>query len=296
MIDYDPHDWWSHFFDIKGSMVREITGRVLSCVAWSAIVVAVSKSVAPDIGIPSTLHSLVGLALGLLLVFRTNASYDRFWEGRRMWGAIVNESRNLTRLTAVHLAPEPALRDAITGWTAAFAYASMNLLREKKGIGPAASRLPAEEVAAVVAAEHVPLAIATRITAKLVEARDRGLVSDIVLQMLDQNVQQLIDYLGACERIARTPLPFAYMVHVRRALILYCFGLPFALVREFGWWTVFDTLVIAYVFFGIEEIGVEIENPFGHDDNDLPLEAICATIERNVTALPAAPADAPDAA
>jgi putative membrane protein len=102
---------------------------------------------------------------------------------------------------------------------------------------------------------------------------------------LDQNVQLLIDYLGGCERIHKTPLPFAYVVHLRRALILYCFTLPFALVESFGWGTILDTLLVAYVFFGIEEIGVEIENPFGQDDNDLPLERICATIEQNLQAL-----------
>src|SRR5882724_10694694 len=103
MIDYDAHNWRSHLLDIKGSMVREIIGRVLLCVVWSALVVAFSEFVSPEIGIPSTVHSLVGTALGLLLVFRTNASYDRFWEGRRMWGSIINESRNLARGACVHL-------------------------------------------------------------------------------------------------------------------------------------------------------------------------------------------------
>ncbi len=102
---------------------------------------------------------------------------------------------------------------------------------------------------------------------------------------LDQNVQLLIDSLGACERIRKTPLPFAYVVHLRRALILYCFTLPFALVESFGWGTILATLLVAYIFFGIEEIGVEIEDPFGQDDNDLPLDRICATIEQNLIAL-----------
>jgi putative membrane protein len=102
------------------------------------------------------------------------------------------------------------------------------------------------------------------------------------MMTLDNNVQLLIDYIGACERIHKTPLPFAYVVHLRRALILYCLTLPFALIESYGWSTVIDTLLIAYILFGIEEIGVEIEDPFGKDDNDLPLEQICATIERNL--------------
>ncbi|HEU4535955.1 MAG TPA: bestrophin family ion channel, partial [Polyangiaceae bacterium] len=111
---------------------------------------------------------------------------------------------------------------------------------------------------------------------------------------LDQNVQLLIDYLGGCERIHKTPLPFAYMVHLRRALVLYFFTLPFAIVDQFKGLTILAIAVVSYVFFGIEEIGVEIEDPFGYDANDLPLEAICDTIRANVTAL-LPPDDAPAA-
>src|SRR5581483_1443159 len=182
-------------------------------------------------------HSLVGVALGLLLVFRTNASYDRFWEGRKLWGTIVNESRNLARSARAFLKDDPALRDEVLDWAAAFPYAAMHGLRDQRGLGPPASRLPAAEVESVLAASHVPSAVAGRITSLLATARDRGVISDIVMANIDQNVQTLIDALGGCERIHRTPIPFAYMVHLRRALILYCFTLPFALVREFGWGT-----------------------------------------------------------
>ena len=97
MIDYDPHDWWSHFWDIKGSMVREILGRVVLLTLWAAIVVVIFELLGLSIAIPLSIHGLVGVALGMLMVFRTNASYDRFWEGRKLWGGIVNESRNLAR-------------------------------------------------------------------------------------------------------------------------------------------------------------------------------------------------------
>ena len=119
-------------------------------------------------------------------------------------------------------------------------------------------------------------------TACLSEARERGAISEYVFVALDQNVQLLVNYLGACERIHGTPLPFAYMVHVRRVILLYCYSLPPALVKDFGWWTIPGTLFVAYALLGIEEIGVEIEDPFGTDDNDLPLEAFCETIRRNV--------------
>ena len=282
MVNYDPHRWLDHFFDIRGSMVREILGRVAACVVWSAVVVA-AWHYGFKVGIPSTLHALVGTALGLLLVFRTNASYDRFWEGRKLWGGIVNETRNLIRGAKAHFGGDPVLLAHLTRWTAAFPFAAMNGLRGVKGLGPAAKYLPVERVEEVTAAPHQALAIAQEMTGCLVEALQRGLISNHVLVALDQNIQLLVDYLGGCERIRKTPLPFAYVVHLRRALVMYCFTLPFALVESFGWATLLDVLLVSYVFFGIEEIGVEIEGPFGFDDNDLPLEQICDTIQRNLS-------------
>jgi putative membrane protein len=285
MIDYDPHRWMDHFFDVKGSMVREILGRVTACVAWSILVVVIHKMVFA-LGVPSTLHTLVGVAMGLLLVIRTNSSYDRFWEGRKLWGGIVNETRNMVRAARPHLVhSEPALLRELAYWTALFPYAAMNSLRNVKGLPQAFVELPPEEVAASDTAQHPALAVAGRMTECLNEARRRGCISDIVFTALDQNTQQLVDYLGGCERIRKTPLPFAYVVHLRRALVIYCFTLPFALVDQYGWGTILDVLLVSYTFFGIEEIGVEIEGPFGFDDNDLPLEQICETIKTNIVAM-----------
>jgi ion channel-forming bestrophin family protein len=284
MIHYDPHKWLDHFFDIRGSLVREIFLRVTLCMVWTTGVVTIHFLWFP-LQISSLLHSLVGLALGLLLVFRTNASYDRFWEGRKLWGGIVNETRNLVRSAAVLLAGDRALLHELTRWTAIFPYAAARGLQGERGLGPLASALPAGEIAAVDTAQHAALAVSVRITSVLNRARTQGLISDIVFNALDQNTQQLVGYLGGCERIRKTPLPFAYVVHLRRALVLYCYTLPFALVGTYGWYTILDVFVIAYVFFGIEEIGVEIEGPFGKDDNDLPLGDICETIHRNVYAI-----------
>jgi putative membrane protein len=302
MIDYEPHRWRDHLLQIRGSMLIEISYRVFACVLVATGIVAAHMYLRP-IDVSDRPHSYVGLALGLLLVFRTNASYDRFWEGRKLWGAIVNTSRNLARASRVLLerpagddtperreAARRATRDVIR-WLACFPYATMNNLRGSRGLDVAGERLSAEERDAVLAAQHVPLAIAARISSTLRDAARDGLLTDYQHMQLDAFVAQLVDYLGACERIVKTPLPFAYVVHLRRALILYCFTLPLALVSMFGWATILVTLLIAYVLFGIEEIGVEIEDPFGDDDNDLPLEQISQTIEKNIIAF--MPADAP---
>lgn len=286
MVNYDPHDWRRHLFDIHGSMIREIFARVFTCVLWALAVVVVHYLVfvprGMSLAIPETGHSLIGAALGLLLVFRTNASYDRFWEARKQWGAIVNESRNLARGASTYLAASPKLVRELLLWTSAFAWATLHRLRGRCELGPIALSLPAAQVRDVLSEDHCPLAVSRRMTAVIIAAHQRELISDYVQISLDRNVQLLIDYMGACERIHNTPMPFAYMVHLRRALILYCFTLPFALLEPFGWGAVAGVLLIAYILYGIEEIGVEIENPFGDDENDLPLESICCSIEENL--------------
>lgn len=285
MIDYDPHQWRNHLLDLHGSTLKEILPRLLAVAAWSAGLVAIHHHVRP-IDIPSTAHGLVGVALGLLLVFRTNASYDRFWEGRKLWGGIVNESRNLARAAGVLLAGNPSLRAETLQWATVFPYAVMHKLRGSAMVQTGHETDPPEpDFGQARAAPHPALAIAYRITENIQRARKLGLIGEIQQQMIDQNVQQLVDYLGGCERIHKTPLPFAYVVHLRRALILYCITVPLALVESYGWETIFATVLITYVFFGIEEIGVEIEDPFGVDANDLPLERICDGIRKNVAAV-----------
>lgn len=291
MINYDPHEWQSHLFDVKGSMLREIMPRVAACMAFAVLITVAYEAGLKQLGVNLLVHQIVGLALGMLLVFRTNSSYDRFWEGRRMWGNIINETRNLARSAVAFLATDPARVERVIDWTIAFPYAAMNALRGQRGIGPVAARLPGDEVNATLEANHVPLAVAGRITGELRAARDAGTISDFVMTNIDQNVQLLVDYIGSCERIRSTPLPFAYMVHLRRALILYCYTLPFALVNDFGWLTIVVTGMVAFIFLGVEEIGVEIEDPFGVDENDLPLDAFCSLIERNLQPLiPTSPA------
>ena len=284
MIHYDPHKWLDHLFDIRGTLVREISYRVMACVVWAAIVLSVNTWVRP-VGIGVTIHSLVGVALGLLLVFRTNASYDRFWEGRKLWGGIVNETRNLVRMATVQLHETQDLLWELTRWTAIFPWAAMSTLRGEKSLGPAAAELEARELEELENAQHLGLHVALRMSQCLRQARERGQIGEIAHMAIDQDVHLLVDYLGGCERIRKTPLPFAYVVHLRRALIIYCYTLPFALVDLYGWWTLLDVLLVTYTFLGIEEIGVEIEGPFGCDENDLPLEAICETIHQNVYAL-----------
>jgi putative membrane protein len=284
MIHYDPHRWLDHLFDIRGSLAREISLRVGVCAIWAVAVVVFHRRVSP-VGTSMLLHSLVGTAIGLLLVFRTNASYDRYWEGRRLWGGIVNDTRNLIRGASVHLADDLTLLRTLTRWTALFPWTVANTLRDESDLGPFADELTPEQQQAVHSAQHPALFVADRMTACLLQARRQGLITDVIQAWLDSNIHHLVDCLGGCERIRKTPLPFAYVVHLRRALIIFCFTLPFALVESAGWFTILIVLFVSYTLFGIEEIGVEIEGPFGNDANDLPMQEICETIRNNVYAL-----------
>lgn len=280
MIEYDPHHWRSHFFDLKGSLVREIAYRVGVC-ALTAIAVSVAFHYHEDVAIPSTGHALIGPALALLLVFRTNTANDRYWEGRRIWGGIVNTARNLRRKASVLFASEPETAKKLVEWTIAWFWSAREHLVEIKSVGPA-SQLSDEEKARAVAAAHVPSYVASQLTAIIADARKRNVIGDIQQQMFDADVQVLIDHVGACERIDTTPLPYAYAVHLRRALLLYCMTVPFTLVSTFGEWTVLPSLIVSYVLIGIEEIGTEIEGPFGRKHNDLPLDRICTRLEANL--------------
>jgi ion channel-forming bestrophin family protein len=239
------------------------------------------------VAIPAVIHTLVGVALGLLLVFRTNASYDRFWEGRKLWGGIVNETRNLIRTAEAYLESDPASRRELACWMLAFVYASMHILRDKKSYGPMEKKLAISDLAEGLNSPHPAMYAARKASLVLQKAKMAGKISEFAQINIDQNIQLLVDYVGGCERIHKTPLPFAYVVHLRRALVLYCFTLPFALmgVFEWTWLTVLETLFLSYVYFGIEEIGVEIEDPFGGDENDLPLEKICESIHKNTQGL-----------
>jgi ion channel-forming bestrophin family protein len=280
MIDYDPHRWRT-FFHFRGTLIDHIWYRACGSLVWAIAVACVHHFWHP-LDMSELGHSLIGAALSLLLVFRTNASYDRFWEGRKLWGALVNTSRNLARVVSVHLKNDATLHDRALRLTIAFVHATMHELRGGKGLGPVASELPREEVEAWLSAVHTPTRVAQEISVVFQRAYEKKLVTDVQQMAIDHHASVLIDCVGACERIHKTPLPFAYVVHLRRAIVIYCSTLPFALLARFGWYSIAVSFIIATILFGIEEIGVEIEDPFGTDDNDLPLEAICANIERNV--------------
>lgn len=283
MIDYNPQLYWRYLVQSRGTRVERIMSRVLPLTVWAFFIEYFGFDI--PFSTTTSIVTIIGSALGFLLVFRINASNERYWEGRKLWGAMINTTRNLARAAHVHLKNDRRKQEEIVVWIIVFAYSTIEVLRKRKGIGPMARMLPSREVEWVLSTDHVPYAVATRITDLLKEARDEQEISDIIFLTMDSLVKELIDILGGCERIHYTPLPFSYMVHLRRALFVFSIALPFGIISPHWYTSVAECMLVNFIFYGIEEIGVEIEDPFGEDPNDLPLERFCETIERNLMAL-----------
>lgn len=233
------------------------------------------------------LGSLVpSLVLGLLLVFRTNTSYERFWEGRKLWGNVVNLTRNLARQMWVAIQEKyPADHEAkITAirLLPAFAIALKLHLRGEHPNSELTGLISDKQFAKLQTMNNPPLEIAFWIADYLQTQQAQHKLHPYQLAACLKALDGLVDTLGGCERILKTPIPLAYSIHLKQLLMLYCLALPFQMVDSVGWGTPFLVGLISFAVFGIEAIGIEIENPFGNDPNDLPLDAICQTMRQNI--------------
>jgi putative membrane protein len=226
--------------------------------------------------------TLMGLPLAIFLGFRNNAAYDRYWEGRKQWGELVLRSRNLARqcLSLVNDdddedgPPARMLRRAI-----AYAHALRHRLR---GSDPAADVQPwvtREEWERLHKLPNLPHALMLEMGADLQRCLLERRLDPCLAPSIDASLSAMTGVAAACERIHGTPIPFSYTLLLHRTALLYCVLLPFGLVDAIGDLTPLVTLLVAYTFFGLDALGDEIEEPFGISDHDLPLAAICRTIE-----------------
>jgi putative membrane protein len=283
MVPYDRRHWLGSLLTVRGSVIGAVSPRVLLA-ALAAAGLAWLHTHGYSIKIPIAVPALTGTVLGLLLAFRTNTGYDRFWEGRKAWGAIVNRTRNLGRQSVTSF-DDPHIRKHLATLAVAFAHAARHELRGDKDY-PEIFRLFDEETAQSLMKPPGPaLRVLSEIGSTLHQGRLDGHLDSIDQARLEEDATKLIDSIGVCQRIQKTPIPFAYAIFVRRFLLLYTLTLGFALAPVLEWWSVGAVAVISYFLYGIEQIGVEIEDPFEQGANDLDLDAICATIERNVMAL-----------
>lgn len=279
--------WFSTLIRLPDSVIPNIWKRVALCGFVGLMVSWGYGQGANWLAQPGVTNVVPSLVLGLLLVFRTNTAYDRFWEGRKSWGRIVNASRNLVRqiLVAVqtHSEQEREQQRQVIRLVAGFAIATKQHLRgepllrfEFDGV------LTEHQLDVLSGVNHPPLEIAVWVDDYLQQQRQQGNLDPFQINSLMALMSELVDALGACERILKTPVPLAYSIHLKQLLLIYCLTLPFTLVATLGWLTGIAAALVSFTMLGIEAIALDIENPFGRDRHDLPLEAICATIRRNM--------------
>ncbi len=278
--------WFRSALQLRGSVMPYVLPRALLCGLFGELIaVLYARDLA--VSIPALSGLIPNIVLGLLLVFRTNTAYERFWEGRKLWGVLTNTTRNLARQIWVNVAEknsqDRAQKSSILRLLVAFAVATKLHLRKQSFEDlMLLDLLPKDYYFKLQNTNTPPLEIAFWISSYLQKQRQRNRLTAYQLDTMQKMISMMVDALGGCERILRTPIPLAYVIHLKQLLLLYCLTLPFQLVADLQWATGPIVALITFTLLGIEEIGIEIENPFGTDANDLPLDAMCQNMLRDV--------------
>ena len=277
--------WLKITLQFKGSVIPAIYNRVLWCGLFGVFISLLHYFHLP-VSHPIFESVIPSIVLGLLLVFRTNTAYERFWEGRKSWGSLVNNVRNLARQIWVVIAEQTEEDRTEKIWAlrllVAFTVATKLHLRGESVNSELQELMSPNRFFKLKSMNNPPLEVAFWIGDYLQQQHNRDRTSDYQLVAMQNLLNNLVDNLGVCERILKTPMPIAYTIHLKQLLLIYCLLLPFQMVDKLGFWTGAIVALISFTLFGIEEIGLEIENPFGYDANDLPLDAICNTMKRNI--------------
>ena len=277
--------WLQTALQIKGSVVLRVLPRSLFC-GFFGLIVTIAFIHGHPVSLPALASLIPNIVLGLLLVFRTNTAYDRFWEGRKAWGKLVNDTRNLARQiwVAISEIDERGRAEKLEALhlLVAFSVAMKCHLRQEPLGSEIEGLIQPDYVSRLKGIQNPPLRVAFWIGDYLQLQYQRDRIEVHQLAEMHSLLNGLVDCLGACERILKTPMPLAYAIHLKQLILLYCLSLPFQMVGNLEWWTPPVVALISFTLFGIEAIGIEIENPFGRDPNDLPLDSICETMLKNI--------------
>jgi putative membrane protein len=286
MIAYNTKEWLAVFQLHKADTFRKLLPFIVFVAAFTWLVAFLEKEYFHlTEGHPleniTVMHSLIGFALAMLLVFRTNTAYDRWWEGRKLWGSLVNNSRNLAMKLAALLPDDANERTFFASAIPRFAVELMTHLRA------AATRLeldekPHPEIPDFDTSRHVPAQVAGLIAKRLQKLRSAGAVTSEDLLIMNPELISLLDICGACERIRNTPIPYSYNVFIKKFIVVYVLTLPFGIAFSLSYYAVAVVSLIFYLLASLELIAEEIEEPFGTDFNDLPMDRLCHTINKTV--------------
>lgn len=286
MILYKSNDNWfgdmSHLF--RSWTMTKIFRSVIGIGVYAAAFVWVVETYQwhDYLVMDTMMFSLLGVILSIFLGFRTNTAYDRWWEARKQWGALVNNTRNMAiYVDSMWPADDDGIRRFMARHIANFCIALAEHLRQGTDLDQLVGVSP-EERAYYETKDHIPNFIALRIYQRMAEAHRSGDINEGDYINIKAQHQSLLDILGACERIKKTPIPFSYAVYLKIFITAYGVLLPLGLESSFGWTTVPLTMLVFFALLGVELMGEEIEDPFGLDCNDLPTSSIAQTIRRNV--------------
>lgn len=286
MTSYNPKDWISFIFSIsKADTFQKLIPMMLIIGIYSGIIGFLEMEYwdLPDdshVKNISVMHSLLGFVISLLLAYRTNTAYDRWWEGRKMWGGLVNSSRNLSVKLSVILKDETDrayFRKMIPG------YAS--ILQKHLDDSDTAKQLFDDVDLEIDHHKHRPNQVAKMLFQKINDLYATKKISGDQLIILNNELQSFTDICGACERIKNTPIPYSYSAFIKKFIFIYVLTLPFAYVFILGYYVIPVVVFIFYVLASLELIAEEIEDPFGTDSNDLPTKKIAENIKKQVEEL-----------
>jgi putative membrane protein len=284
MIEYDRHNWLKAVFSLRGTALRRAGGRVLALIIYAIVIQGIYQA-ADDYNLPvqkffsldPRQHAVLGSLLGFLIVFRMNASNNRYWEGRSNWGAIINASRNLVRVGVAHTHEGAELADLVAGYVISLRRSlqgNMDML-ETDVFLPDELRKQAERFG------NPPTAVAFAISAWIEREYRNGALDPAMVRHMEDQLSKMVDAQGSCEKIRKTPLPFVYVVMIKQLILVYLLTLPFAIGNETGWWAPVVMAIVSLGLFGMEEASVETEDPFGTDENCLDMLTYTLTIARD---------------
>ncbi|HDR9000756.1 TPA: hypothetical protein QDA96_006460 [Burkholderia vietnamiensis] len=284
-----PREHWLRMLLVwNGSVLPTILPQLVLTLAISLVAVwGGGRVLGEKVPLNPTPFTLIGLTLAIFAGFRNNASYERYREGRQLWGGMLTATRTLVSQALCYgaIGDDAAARRAFVHKVVAFVYALKHQLR---GTDPAAdlrARLDDEACARIAAAHFAPVALVHELRGAFAARADAGKLAETRLWMLDARLDELVAMVSGCERIASTPIPFSYDVLLHRTIYAYCALLPFGLVDSIGAATPFVTVFVAYTLIALDAIAHAIAEPFGDGPNHLALDAIARTIERSLLEL-----------
>lgn len=284
MVTYNPKDWFKLIIQFHKSDTFRIlfpTMLLLGFITW-AICFVEKKYLSIDAPALTIFHQIAGFIISMVLVFRINTAYDRWWEGRKLWGSLINTTRNLAiKLNA--FIPKNALdiRTELHSLIGSFPFALKEHLRNNTTIEDVKfSAMLTEEAYTKVA--HKPNYISRQLTAYCLELTKTNSHSQNDYLILSENLNQFGEICGACERIRNTPIPYSYSIFIKKMIFLYIITMPVTFGLTIGYWAIPIVMIMFYAFASLEIISEEIEDPFGTDPNDLPTDELSVKIKENV--------------